>query len=830
MYVRKIVHKEPFQHPNGTNFSSSSTESLISSTASNWTITNNGTALAYITSPAAGAQVYLTNYSSATPPAHAIFDLHVKASAWSTATNGTEGMGLVFCANNRADSFTTGYRLRQTNGSLFMEELASGTWSQLGSHNTGAALNTDYYYRVLFFRTAYTLQGISLSGPTAGKFYVYRGTSYDNMRYVTSFTDSSGLLSGGYFGIYKGSATTLTSKIMGSYGFWDLDVDYVDISHKLSEDSSATVGMARNTDQLNYRYSIGDRLEIWVPDQDQDTSVQYLRLFFDGQVEVNPVTSKKDYYSCVGNTKELSRLHWYNGTTAHGTVTGYLRGKLSDHYTQQGVNGSASLTSVLHSNGLKTSTTETSRDIRGTQMDLVFKSFCSELGYHHFFYPDGRFVISDTLLDERKTINGSAEYSRMLEPELFYDGRQIVGQVSSYHNGWGMPVQSSNGTSNTTFGVRGLPFVDMLVNDSAVAGRINQQLLSNNNDNLAIAKLTFVSQHMDIFPGMKVGLILPGTIIGTNSGSAEVDTWYYESMTCTEHHFDSRKGTNIIVLVYNDQSNPDTAKTRELPVPIKPTIDRTKDFLSAQDTLSSGYGTGGVTDHGDLTGRDDDDHPQYYNQTRGDARYSQTGHSHSYAAEDHTHVEDDITDLDHTDPSALHDKADVEAVLTGEIASHTHAGSGSPPIAILTKSVATNQFVGGANNTEVWWTWDGYAKLDMGYSFTAASSEITVSRAGWYQIRFVGNVQTAGAARSTLQGILRVNAGATQRKGTIRDYTRGSAYGNCSPGLDCIIELEAGDVIEVGTRVEDTDAVYPLFSNGAEIGDDENLLMITKVG
>lgn len=38
---------------------------------------------------------------------------------------------------------------------------------------------------------------------------------------------------------------------------------------------------------------------------------------------------------------------------------------------------------------------------------------------------------------------------------------------------------------------------------------------------------------------------------------------------------------------------------------------------------------GAVTDHGVLTGLADDDHTQYYNQTRGDARYSQIGHTHN---------------------------------------------------------------------------------------------------------------------------------------------------------------------------------------------------------
>lgn len=37
----------------------------------------------------------------------------------------------------------------------------------------------------------------------------------------------------------------------------------------------------------------------------------------------------------------------------------------------------------------------------------------------------------------------------------------------------------------------------------------------------------------------------------------------------------------------------------------------------------------GVTNHGALVGLDDDDHPQYHNDTRGDARYSLLGHSHT---------------------------------------------------------------------------------------------------------------------------------------------------------------------------------------------------------
>jgi hypothetical protein len=42
-------------------------------------------------------------------------------------------------------------------------------------------------------------------------------------------------------------------------------------------------------------------------------------------------------------------------------------------------------------------------------------------------------------------------------------------------------------------------------------------------------------------------------------------------------------------------------------------------------TLEFDLGGGGVTDHGELTGLEDDDHPQYLNEDRGDARYAPVG-------------------------------------------------------------------------------------------------------------------------------------------------------------------------------------------------------------
>lgn len=51
-------------------------------------------------------------------------------------------------------------------------------------------------------------------------------------------------------------------------------------------------------------------------------------------------------------------------------------------------------------------------------------------------------------------------------------------------------------------------------------------------------------------------------------------------------------------------------------------------LTDALETLAAGGTGGGVTDHGLLSGLGDDDHTQYYNQSRGDARYSQVNHAH----------------------------------------------------------------------------------------------------------------------------------------------------------------------------------------------------------
>ena len=153
------------------------------------------------------------------------------------------------------------------------------------------------------------------------------------------------------------------------------------------------------------------------------------------------------------------------------------------------------------------------------------------------------------------------------------------------------------------------------------------------------------------------------------------------------------------------------------------------------------------------------------------------------------------------------------------------------PMIILIKSSSINQNVGGANGSETYWTWDGETIKDDTFTHdnTTNSERVTVADDGWYEITFIGGAQTTGSSRTTLQGIHRVNGGTTSRAGSLRNYTRGASYGNITTGIIYTVQLTAGDYIEVGTRVEDSDGAYTINTNGGEISDDCHQLVIKKI-
>lgn len=155
----------------------------------------------------------------------------------------------------------------------------------------------------------------------------------------------------------------------------------------------------------------------------------------------------------------------------------------------------------------------------------------------------------------------------------------------------------------------------------------------------------------------------------------------------------------------------------------------------------------------------------------------------------------------------------------------------SIPTIILSKSSSVNQNVGGANGTECWITWDGQTLVDAEFTHSTStnSTRVTVNQTGLYEVVFLLGAQTTGSARTTLQGVYRIDGGTTMRGGSLRNYARGSSYGNMTTGLIYTLSITSGSYIEVGTRVEDTDAVYTINTSGGEISDDCHQLVIKKI-
>lgn len=101
------------------------------------------------------------------------------------------------------------------------------------------------------------------------------------------------------------------------------------------------------------------------------------------------------------------------------------------------------------------------------------------------------------------------------------------------------------------------------------------------------------------------GTQAPSTITGT--AVITTDARLSDARTPTAHNHDDR---------YFTETESDGRYIR--------TVNSTPPDANGNVAIAAGGGTGGVTDHGALTGLADDDHPQYLNQTRADARYAQT--------------------------------------------------------------------------------------------------------------------------------------------------------------------------------------------------------------
>lgn len=139
------------------------------------------------------------------------------------------------------------------------------------------------------------------------------------------------------------------------------------------------------------------------------------------------------------------------------------------------------------------------------------------------------------------------------------------------------------------------------------------------------------------------------------------------------------------------------------------------------------------------------------------------------------------------------------------------------PVIHLPKDV--QQDVGGANGTVTYISWDATAvKKDAGYVHEDVTNptRIEVDSAGRYRLDFVVSATQSGADRTTLMTHYRIDGTTVVTRGRQRNYTRGSIYGDVSVGMNTEIDLTAGQYIEVGITVDDTDATYTLNTINAE--------------
>jgi len=143
-------------------------------------------------------------------------------------------------------------------------------------------------------------------------------------------------------------------------------------------------------------------------------------------------------------------------------------------------------------------------------------------------------------------------------------------------------------------------------------------------------------------------------------------------------------------------------------------------------------GGGGVTDHGDLTGLGDDDHTQYHNDSRGDARYEPIKGADDNFVTDAEKVK--LSNLSGTNTgdqdlsgkanvSHTHAQSDITNLVTdlaGKAASsHTHAQSDITNLTTdLAAKVAGNGAITGATKTKI--TYDSKGLVTAGADIAAA--------------------------------------------------------------------------------------------------------------
>ena len=579
-YIRKVRLKEWLHHATATTYDNSSTDQLIGRTSDDWTVTY-ALDIGKVSGPQTATANYLTNYT-----AHTIDKYHMYETSFTPlqgldedTSNSDQGVGLLFRADGRADAYASAYRLRQTDTTLYLEKTTnSGVgWTELGKYAETAVADTRYYYRVLFSDSAMSIYGTA-TNLTAGKFMVYRTTTvgvYGRKLANTSGTgtevDGAPLTAGGFMGPFVGETDgsavqpDMDCWNFSAYKMFEADVRSLKIKDKMSEVSKLTVSFSRNPDTLagtwlsstdTTLYGVGDRIEVIGIEDDRANAHEVETPIFDGRVEILP-SDNRTSLGCDGWTTELGNMHWQDSTKLTGAVTTELGTQLAgDGGIIGGTAGTETEAYVLHNLNIIALATTTERVVQASNSLITFNQLCQEIDYWHSFRPDGRFLVRTDMEDTQShSILNSDANLNFLEFIAVFDGNQIKNVVSEYYTGWPSPGNSTDATSKSDYGVRNNVFSDMFIQNSTVAGRVGDNIVSKFKNNLRLVKIQLMQQGLNIFPGDRVDVILAGTELGTNDYDTDTGNWSVARMTCTEKEYNSATGIVSLILTRADDAN-----------------------------------------------------------------------------------------------------------------------------------------------------------------------------------------------------------------------------------------------------------------------------------
>ncbi len=155
-------------------------------------------------------------------------------------------------------------------------------------------------------------------------------------------------------------------------------------------------------------------------------------------------------------------------------------------------------------------------------------------------------------------------------------------------------------------------------------------------------------------------------------------------------------------------------------------------------------------------------------------------------------------------------KANVEAVLTGEISSHSHAGGDTFSMNMLQLTQQTMQQHDSTGDLAIEWKQQDITNSNFTHSTTTNSEVITCNTAGWLDIRFSIQYDQDDTARLTTEGYIEKNGIRLTPFTGNRSYYRGLAYSRWGTASETFyLQVAANDTLELHSGVADGNNVFP---------------------